>query len=72
MKKIQSKIKGLECKQAYSSIFQHSRAANSEVSGGIPPKSELILAFTVVLVSRKNVKDPFKNTGSGVLTRFSP
>ena len=72
MKKIQSKIKALECKQAYSSIFQHSRAANSEVSGGIPPKSELIQAFIVVLVTCNNEKDPIKNTGSIMLTRSPP
>ena len=47
-------------------------AANSEVSGGIPPKSELIQAFIVVLVTCKNEKDPIKNTGSRVLTRFPP
>ena len=69
MKKIQSTMKALECEQAYSSIIQHSRAANSEVSGGIPPKSELIQAFIVVLVTCKNKKDPIKNTGSRVLTR---
>ena len=65
-------MKALECKQAYSSIIQHSRAANSEVSGGIPLKSELIQAFIVVLVTCKNEKDPIKNTGSRVLTRFPP
>ena len=65
-------MKALECKQAYNSIFQHSRAANSEVSGGIPLKSELIQAFIVVLVTCKNEKDPIKNTGSRVLTRFPP
>ena len=72
MKKIQSKKKALGCEQAYSSIFQHSRAANSEVSGGIPPKSELIQGFIVVLVTCKNEKDLIKNTGSRVLTRFPP
>ena len=46
-------------------------AANSNVSGGIPPKSELIQSFIVVLVTCKNEKDPIKNTGSKVLTRFS-
>ena len=46
-------------------------AANSEVNGGIPPKFELIQAFIVVLVACKNEKDPIKNIGSRVLTRFS-
>ena len=60
--KIQSKMKALSC----------SRAANSEVSGGIPPKFELIQAFMVALVTCKNEKDPIKHKGSRVLTRFSP
>ena len=58
-------MKALEGSQAYSSIIQHSRAANSEVSGGIPLK-------LVVLVTCKNEKDPIKNIGSRVLTRFFP
>ena len=53
-------------------FFKCSRAANSEVSGGIMPKFELIQAFIVVLVTCKNEKDPIKNKGSRVLTRFSP
>ena len=53
-------------------FFRRSRAAKSEVSGGIPPKFELIQAFIFVLVTCKNVKDPIKNKGSRVLTRFSP
>ena len=65
-------MKALECEQAYSSIFQHSRGANSDVSGGIPPKSELIQAFIVARVTCKNEKDSIKNTGSRVLTRFPP
>ena len=52
-------------------FFRRTRAANSEVSRGIPPKFELIQAFIVVLVTCKNVKDPIKNKGSRVLTRFS-
>ena len=35
-------------------FFRHSRAANSEVSGGILTKFELIQAFIVVLVTCKN------------------
>ena len=52
-------------------FFRRSRAANSEVSGGIPPKFKLIQAFMVVLVTCKNEKDPIKNKSSRVLTRFS-
>ena len=33
---------------------------NSEVSGGILPKFELIQAFIVVLVTCKNEEDPIK------------
>ena len=53
-------------------FFRRSRAANSEVSGGILPKLELIQAFIVVLVTCKNEEDPIKNEGARVLTRFSP
>ena len=53
-------------------FFRHSKAANSKVSCGIPPKFELIQAFMVVLVTCKNEEDPIKNKGSKVLTRFSP
>ena len=41
-------------------FFRHTRAAYSEVSGGILPKFELIQAFMVVLVTCKN-EDPIKN-----------
>ena len=53
-------------------FFQHSRAAKSEVSCGIPPKFELIQAFMIVLVTFKNEEDPIKNEGCRVLARFSP
>ena len=53
-------------------FFRLSRAANSEVSGGIPPKFVLIQAFIAVLITFKNEKDPIKNKASRVLTRFSP
>ena len=49
-------------------FFRRSRAANSEVSGGILPKFELIQAFKVVLVICKNEEDPIKNEGARVLT----
>ena len=42
-------------------FFRHSRAANSEFTGGILPKFKLIQAFIVVLVTCKNEKDPIKN-----------
>ena len=58
MKKIRSKMKALECLQNYTSIFRSSMAANSEVSGVIPVKFELIQAFMVVLVTCKNEEDP--------------
>ena len=47
-------------------------AANSTVSGDIPPKFKLNQAFMVVLVTCKNEEDPIKNEGTRVLTRFSP
>ena len=53
-------------------FFRLSRAANFEVSGGIPPKLELIQAFIVVLFTCKNEEDPINNEGVIVLTRFSP
>ena len=42
-------------------FFRRSRAANSEVSGGILPKFKLIQAFIVVFVTCKNKEDPSKN-----------
>ena len=38
------------------------------VSGGIPPKLELIQAFIVVLVTYKNEEDSIQNEGARVLT----
>ena len=49
-------------------LFRRSRAANSEVSGGILPKLELIQTFIVVLVICKNEEDQIKNEGARVLT----
>ena len=54
-----------------SFFVRRSRAANSEVGGGILPKFELFQAFKVVLVTCKNEEDPIKIEGSRVLTRFS-
>ena len=56
----------------YDVFFRRSRATNSEVSGGILLKFELIQAFIVVLVTCKNEGDPIRNEGARVLTRFSP
>ena len=56
----------------YDVFFRRSRANNSEVSGEILPKFELIQAFIVVLVTCRNEDDPIKNDGARVLTRFSP
>ena len=64
-------IKNEGAKKLIVRFFRHSRAANSEVSGGITPKFELIQAIMVVLVTCKNEEDPIKNKGSRVLTRFS-
>ena len=50
----------------YVVFFRRSRAAYSEISGGIPPKFELIQAFIVVLVTCKNEEDPIKNEGARV------
>ena len=50
------------------SFFRRSRAANSEVSGGMLPKFVLIQAFIVVVVNSKNEEDPIKNEGTRVLT----
>ena len=52
-------------------FFRCSRAANSEVRGGILPKFNLIQAFIVVLVTCKNEEDQIKNEGARVLTRSS-
>ena len=54
----------------YDVFFRRSRAANSEVSGGILPKFELVQAFIVVFISCKNEEDPIKNGGARMLTRF--
>ena len=56
----------------YDVFFRRSRAANSEVSGRILSKFELIQAFIVVLITCKNEEDPIKNERARVLTRFSP
>ena len=50
-------------------FFRRSRAANSEVSGGILPKFELIQAVNSCPRNlHKNIEDPIKNEGARVLT----
>ena len=71
MKKIRSKIKALEWPQDML-LFWGSRADNSEVSGGIFQKLELIQVFMHVLVACKNEEDPMKNELAGVATTFLP
>ena len=56
----------------YVVFFRCSRAAYSEVSGGILPKFELIQALMVILVTFKNEEDPIKKEGARGLTTFLP
>ena len=66
------KNEGASANKIILGFFRRSRATNSEVSGGILPKFELIQAFIVILVTCKNEEHPIKNEGAIVLTRFSP
>ena len=66
------KNEGARVLTRYMLFFRRSRAANSEVSGGILPKVKIIKAFMVVLVTCKNEEDPIKNAGARVLTTFLP
>ena len=74
MKKIQFKIKTLECSQDFShyksmGIFpRRSMAANSAVHGQIWSNFELVQDFMVVLITCKNEEDPIKNEGARVFT----
>ena len=67
MKKIQLKMKALECSQDFShyksmGIFsRRSRAANSAVIGPIWPNFELVRDVIDVLVTCKYGEDPIKN-----------
>ena len=47
-------------------FFRRSRAANSAVSCGIPPKFKLTKVVIIVLVTYKN-EDPIKNESTRVL-----
>ena len=56
----------------YSYILDAQVQANSVVGGQVWPKSKLIQAFMVVLVTCKNEEDPFKNEGARVVTTDLP
>ena len=72
MKKIQLKMKALECSQDFShykSIFPDAkRAANSAVLGPIWPNFELVRDVMDVLVTCKYEEDPIINEGARVDT----
>ena len=74
MKKIQLKMKALECSQDFShyksmEIFsRRSRAANSAVLGPIWPNFEIVRDVMNVLVTCKYEEDPIKNEGARVDT----
>ena len=76
IKKIQLKMKALECSQDFShyksmGIFsRRSRAAYSAVHGPIWSNFELVQEFMVVLITCKNKEDPIKNDGARVFTTF--
>ena len=73
MKKIQLKIKTLECYKISPVISQwffsrRSRAGKSAVHGRIWSNFKLFQDFIVVLVTCKNEEDPIKNEGPTVFT----
>ena len=73
MKKIQLKMKALECSQDFShyksgDFSRRSRAANSAVLGPIWPNFELVRDVMDVLVTCKYAEDPIKNEGPRVDT----
>ena len=74
MKKIQLKMKALECSQDFSHyksmglFFRRSKAANSAVHGRIWSNFELVQDVMVVLVTCKNEEDPIKIEGARVFT----
>ena len=71
MKKIQSKMKELECKQDFPHYkSRRSRGANSAVLGRTWFKFELFRDIIDVLVTCKYERDPIKNEGARVLTRL--
>ena len=78
MKKIQLKVKALDCLRHISHNkygifkFRRSRAANSAVFCRIEPKFELVRDIMVVLLTYKNEEDPIKNEVARLLTQFPP
>ena len=74
MKKIQLKMKALECSQDFShykymgDFSRRSRAANSAVLGLIWPNFEFVRDVMDVLVTCKYEEDPIKNEGARVDT----
>ena len=73
MKKIQFKIKALECSQDLShyksmGIFPDAQGQLTVVPGRIWSKFELVPDFMVVLITCKNEEDPSKNEGARVFT----
>ena len=73
MKKIQFKIKPLECSQDFShyksmGIFPDSQGQLTAVLGWIWSNFELIQDFMVVLITCKNEEDPIKNEDTRVFT----
>ena len=73
MKKIQFKIKALECSQDFShyksiGIFPDAQGQLTAVHGRIWSNFELVQDFMVVLNTCKNEKDPIKNEGARVFT----
>ena len=73
IKKIQLKMKVLECSQDFShykpmGIFRSVKGRTSTVLGRIWLKLELVLDIMVVLLTCKNKEDPIKNEGARVFT----
>ena len=74
MKKIQLKMKALECSQDFSHfksmrIFPDAKGqANSAIHGQIWSNLEHVRDFMVVLVTCKNEEDMIKNEGARVFT----
>ena len=73
MEKDSIKIKGARVVTTlFIDLSDAQGAAYSEVSDGILPKLNPILAFMVDLVICKNKEDPLENEGTRVVTMFLP
>ena len=77
MKKIQLKMKALECSQDFShyksmGIFPDAQGQLTAVLGPIWPNFELVRDAMDVFVICKYEEDPIKNEGARVDTTFSP